>query len=200
MENGKIYGTFIDPILKPMRKRVVRQIQPNEKVIDVACGTGAQVFEMAKKAIKVVGIDYSESMIKQAKKSALKGACKNVQFVEADATNLSSFSEKEFDVSTLSLALHQFSPEFYTPILSEMKRVAKKIIIIDYSVPLPKNYAGFGSRVAEFLAGAEHNKNFKQYYKLGGLNSILPENNLQIDFVENFANGAFQLVVCSSII
>ena len=197
MENGIIYSTFIDPILKPMRIRIAQQIHPGENVIDIACGTGAQVFEMAKKANKVVGIDFSESMIIQANKTAIKCKCKNVNFVIADATHLTGFSENEFDVSTISLALHQFLPELYSPILNEMKRVAKKLIVVDYAIPLPKNYAGLGSRFAEFLAGGEHNRNFKQYYLQGGLNSILTKNNLQIDYSEKFGNGAFQLVVCS---
>jgi hypothetical protein len=62
---------------------------------------------------------------------------------------------------------------------------------------LPKNYAGIGSRVAEFLAGKEHNRNFKQYYRLGGLNMILPDNQLKIEKSVLFGKGAFKLVVCS---
>ena len=62
-ECGIFYGTFIDPLVNSMRKRVASEIKPNSTVIDVACGTGAQVFEMAKNAKRVVGIDLSESMI-----------------------------------------------------------------------------------------------------------------------------------------
>ncbi len=77
-----------------------------------------------------------------------------------------------------------------------MKRVAHKIIIVDYAVPLPKNYTGIGSRVAEFLAGKEHNQNFKSYYKLGGLPEILKSNNLKIEKSKLMGKGAFQMVVC----
>jgi hypothetical protein len=97
----------------------------------------------------------------------------------------------------MSLALHQFDPKLHSLILNEMKRVAARIIIADYAVPLPKNYAGTGSRVAEFLAGREHNRNFKQYYRLGGLDKILPANNLSIKKSVLFGKGAFQLVVCA---
>jgi len=196
IESGNFYSTFIDPILSPMRKRVALEISPGQKVIDIACGTGAQLFEIAKTSKQVIGIDLSESMIRYAEKTSKKLKLKNADFLIADATNLSFFMDNSFDVATLSLALHQFSPDLHSPILSEMKRLSRQIIIVDYAVPLPKNYAGVGSRVAEFLAGKEHNRNFKTYYKLGGLNTILPENNLTIQKSELFGKGAFQLVVC----
>jgi len=197
VESGMFYSTVIDPILAPIRKRIANEIEPNQKIIDIACGTGAQAFELAKISSKITGIDLSESMINYAKSSCLKKEVSNAEFIVCDAANLLMFAENDFDVAIMSLALHQFSPEIYSPILNEMKRVARKIIIVDYAVPLPKNYTGIGSRVAEFLAGKEHNKNFKQYCQHGGLNSILPNNNLQIDYSEKFGKDAFQLVVCS---
>ena len=196
-ESGKFYGTLVDPILKSMRQHVSREINSEEAVIDIACGTGTQVFELAKTASSVVGLDYSDSMLDFAKKQALKHQFENIEFILGDATNLSSIKKDSFDVATMTLALHQFSPDLHKFILSEMKRVARKIIIIDYAVPLPRNYTGIGSRVAEFLAGKEHMQNFKHYCKLGGLDKILTQNNFQIQKSILFAKGAFQLVVCA---
>ena len=135
-------------------------------------------------------------MIDFAKNARKKRNIPNALFFVCDASNLSIFETGSFDVAIMSLALHQFHPDLHTPVLSEMKRVAKRMIIVDYAVPLPKNYAGVGSRVAEFLAGKEHNRNFKQYYQLGGLNAFLPANNLTIQKSISFGKGAFQLVVC----
>lgn len=197
VQSGIFYGTVLDPVLASMRKRVALEIGANKSVIDIACGTGAQLFEIAEKSTKVTGVDLSESMIGFAIKTADKRGISNADFHVCDATDLSIFQDNTFDIAILSLALHQFSPVLYKPILNEMKRVAKTIILLDYAVPLPKNYVGYGSRVAEFLAGREHNRNFKKYYKLGGLNKILPSNNLQIQKNRFLAKGAFQLVVCS---
>jgi SAM-dependent methyltransferase len=197
VESGTFYSKFIDPILTPMRKRVKNEIHHGEKIIDIACGTGAQVFELSVIASEIVGVDLSESMIIHAKNSCKKRNISNAEFFVCDATHLSGFNENSFDVAIMSLALHQFDPRLHSPILSEMKRVAKRIIIVDYPVPLPKNYAGIGSRVAEFMAGKEHNCNFKQFYRLGGLTAILPSNNLTIQKSVSFGKGAFQLVVCS---
>ncbi len=196
VESGPFYNTIIDPILAPLRKRVTAEIKPNEKVIDIACGTGMQLFEVAKIASFVTGVDLSESMVNFATKTSRKRNIINTAFIVCDATDLSIFKEKRFDVALMTLALHQFPPNLYPAILNEMKRVANKIIIVDYAVPLPKNYAGIGSRVAEFFAGREHNRNFKHYYSLGGLNQILPANNLTIKKSRFLAEKAFQLVVC----
>ena len=194
-ESGKFYGKVLDPILASVRKRVALEIGANKTVIDIACGTGAQLFEIAEKAVKVTGVDLSESMIDFAIKEAKKRSISNADFFICDATDLSIFQDNSYDFAILSLALHQFSPNLHEPILSEMKRVAKTIILLDYAVPLPKNYVGIGSRFAEFMAGREHNRNFKKYHQLGGLNAILPSYNLQIKKTRFMAKGAFQLVV-----
>jgi len=195
VESGWFYGSFIDPVLKRMRKRIAREIQPGERVIDVACGTGAQVFEFTQKASLAVGIDLSDSMIAKARRTSATKKIKNVKFYVENATELSRFKNDSFDVGTMTLALHQFDPEVYTHILNEMKRVAKKIIIVDYAVPLPQNYAGIGSRVAEFFAGGEHHANFRKYYKRGGLDKILPSNKLQINRSVLFGKNAFQMAI-----
>jgi demethylmenaquinone methyltransferase/2-methoxy-6-polyprenyl-1,4-benzoquinol methylase len=196
VESGIFYSTVIDPVLAGMRKRIASEINPGEKVLDVACGTGAQVFEMAHRAKEVVGADLSESMYNKAQKTLKKKKLSNVSFCLCDATGRTKFSDKTFDVATMSLALHQFPPEMHETILSEMKRVARKIIIIDYAFPLPKNITGTGSRFAEFFAGREHYRNFKKYNRLGGLPGILPKNKLTIEKEIFFARGAFQMVTC----
>ncbi len=197
VESGTFYSNILDPILAPMRKRVTSEIHPGEKVIDIACGTGAQVFELSGIASKIVGVDLSDSMIIHAQNTCKKRVISEAEFFVCDAANLSVIGTGSFDTAIMSMALHQFHPDLHSPVLHEMKRVAKRIIIVDYSVPLPKNYAGIGSRIAEFLAGKVHNSNFKKYYQLGGLNTILPLNNLIIQKTVSFGKGAFQMVVCS---
>ncbi len=210
VESGTFYSTILDPILAPMRKRVNKEIFPGKKIIDIACGTGAQVFELSEIASEraqvfelseiaseIVGVDLSESMINHAQSSVRKKNILNAAFFVCDAINLSMFNKNSFDIAIMSMALHQFEPAFHSTVLGEMKRVANEIIIVDYAIPLPKNYAGLGSRIAEFLAGREHNRNFKQYYLLDGLNNILPANGLKIEKSVLFGKGAFQLVICS---
>jgi len=70
--SGWFYKTFIDPLLAGGRKTITEKIPENQSILDVACGTGAQVFELAKKAKKVVGVDLSEKMNQTAQKVKAK--------------------------------------------------------------------------------------------------------------------------------
>ncbi|HYQ55890.1 MAG TPA: class I SAM-dependent methyltransferase, partial [Draconibacterium sp.] len=173
LETGFVYSTVIDPLLGNLRKRLALEIREGDIVIDIACGTGAQLFMLADKAESVIGVDLSASMIRYAANRAQKKKITNTSFVVCDATDLNIFHHQKFDVAILSMALHQFNPILHKTILTEVKKITKKIVVLDYAVPLPKNYVGVGSKVAEFLAGIEHNKNFKSYSKVGGLTSIL---------------------------
>ena len=197
VESGVFYSTFIDPLLIKMRKKVAEQIEPGQTIIDIACGTGAQVLELAKNAKHATGVDLSPSMIKKANQNKNKLGIKNVSFQISDATNLTSFLENEFEITTMTLALHQFSPFFYSSILNEMKRISKKFIIVDYSVPLPKNILGYGSKWVEFMAGRDHFRNFKKFYLNGGLENILKENEIIVEKSIYFARDTFQLLVAS---
>lgn len=195
-ESGFLYGKFVDPVLEGMRTRAAHYIQPGQHVLDVACGTGAQLFAAAEKVGRATGIDHSMSMIQQAKKTAIAKDLNHIDFILHDVTERWPFNDKHFDVVILSLALHQFSPEHYSFILKEMSRVAEKMIFIDYSIPLPDNLYGAGSKIAEFLAGREHFKNFRQYKRKGGLNTILPRHKLYPREEELFAKKVFHLAVC----
>lgn len=198
VETGFFYGNFIDPILTGVRKKVAAQISMDETVIDIACGTGAQVLELAEKSKRVVGIDLSESMIEYARQQSIKRKIENTEFMVGDATKFTVFADKEFDVATMTLALHQFPSEVYTPVLTEMKRISKRIVIVDYAVPLPSNFTGMACKIIEFLAGREHNRCFREYYKAGGLEAILEQNGLFVRHIKTFESGVFYLVNCIS--
>ena len=199
VESGIFYGTVVDPVLTPLRKKVTDELTPGQKIIDIACGTGAQLFDIAKIAVQITGVDLSESMISYAKKKAKKLGISNAEFIVADAAHLPQFKNKSFDTAIMSLALHQFNPDQYKSIIGELDRIATTIILVDYAAPLPQNFSGRGSRMAEFFAGREHFKNFNRFIRLGGLNKILPAHNLKISKSNYMAWGAFQMAICSGI-
>ncbi|MFV0591805.1 MAG: class I SAM-dependent methyltransferase [Draconibacterium sp.] len=199
VESGIFYSTVLDPVLKQLRKKVSYHVLPNGRIIDIACGTGAQLFELTGLVDLAIGVDLSDSMIHYAKKMVKKRNLLNVDFSVADATNLSEFYQHKFDVAILSLALHQFEPNLRTPVLNEIQKISDKIIVLDYAIPLPKNYVGLASKVAEFLAGRSHNQNFKDYSQKGGLEPILVENGYFIQKSQTIGKGAFQLVVATNV-
>jgi ubiquinone/menaquinone biosynthesis C-methylase UbiE len=102
------------------------------KVLDVCTGTGAQAFEFAGRWNDVTGVDLSAGMLAVARRKDEDG---RVRFLEMDATRL-GFGDKEFDVSSISFALHDMPAGAREQVLREMGRVTKRnIVIVDYRPP-----------------------------------------------------------------
>ncbi|MGB9928675.1 MAG: class I SAM-dependent methyltransferase [Methanosarcina sp.] len=154
---------FYDIVVAPfsgVREKVVdfTNAQKDSKILDVATGTGKQAFAFAKKGYEVIGIDISEPMLNVAKK---KNKYKNAKFEIADATNL-PFADNNFDVSSISFALHDMPFSIREKVLKEMVRVTKPegiIVIADYDLPKNKIAKFF---VYYFIAvyESEYYKNF----------------------------------------
>lgn len=66
------------------------------KVLDVGCGPGLLSMVLSRAGMDVVGIDYSEEMIKQAKSNAFKQTL-DIDFMIMDAQNM-SFEDCSFDI------------------------------------------------------------------------------------------------------
>lgn len=196
LESGDFYNLVIDPLLAKARARVARQVPQGRTVIDIACGTGAQAFAMALSAQRVVGIDLSESMIKKARQLQQRKGVTNVCFKTGNAADLLDFHDKQFDLATMTFVLHQLDPQIHSSVLNEMRRVAKRLVFFDYSIPLPLNPAGLVCRAAERLAGGMHYQNFRYYSDSGGLPEILEKNSLNVEKQLFFSSRAFELVVC----
>jgi demethylmenaquinone methyltransferase/2-methoxy-6-polyprenyl-1,4-benzoquinol methylase len=195
--NPALYNILIDTLLQKMRQRVSMHISYGSSVIDIACGTGAQVFQLAYKCRSITGIDISPPMIEYAEKKRIKNNLQNLSFKITDATDLSHFKDKEFDFSIMSLALHQFRSEDRILILKEAGRISEEILIADYSNPQPHDIYGLGIKIAERMAGKEHFTNFKSYLSSGGLTGISNETGLKTIHQEVFAKGVFVLGIFS---
>lgn len=188
---GFFYRVFIDPLINGLRRHVAAMILPGDKVIDIACGTGALSLVMARSADHVTGIDLSEDMIITSRRTAQRRRATNVSFSLLDATDLSCFSDQSFDVAVSTLAMHQFDPETGVKVLREMSRLAKRIIIADYNCPMRKGPAAWLSRSIERAARGEHYRNFRQYMARGGLNRLAAEAGLVIITRDERGEGVF---------
>lgn len=195
---GYIYKIVIDPILAPLRTSAEKYINSQSTIIDVACGTGSLAFILSKNAASVTGIDMSESMLNIALKRQKKIKAENVRFLLKDASKLYEYGEKTFDYATISMALHQFSPDLAVKIMVELKRIANEIVVIDYAHPLPKTRYKVITYLIERLAGKEHFSNFKKYQSLGGLSSIIGKSGLRIIDYKIRGNSIFILSKCSA--
>jgi demethylmenaquinone methyltransferase/2-methoxy-6-polyprenyl-1,4-benzoquinol methylase len=192
------YSKFVDPLLKDVRTSIPEfsGMKKGDKVLDIACGTGDQVFYYRKKGILAVGIDLNPKMVETAEKRKQKEEAKDVYFLSANATNL-PFENDFFDFASISLAMHEITRKMRDEIVSEMERVVKKdghLIFIDFSVPLPKKFRSFLIRSVEFLAGSRNFHNFSDYYEQGGLPMILKKNEQEEEKAEYLGQGLITVI------
>jgi len=176
------YETLVDPLLKGLRRFTPEfsGMKAGDNVIDICCGTGAQVLEYGRLGIIADGIDINQDMLKIAIKNRTRQNAVNVSYQLADAANL-PFPDDYFDYATISFALHDKENTVRYQIISEMKRIVKpdgSLILIDYQVPLPRNAWAVLVRTIEFLAGGYHYLGFKDYLANKGLNNILKTSGL----------------------
>jgi len=179
------YETLVDPLLRDLRKFTPEfsGMKAGDKVIDVCCGTGAQVLEYGRHGIIATGIDSSQGMLKIATRNRMRLKAVNVSFQLADATNL-PFPDGYFDYATVSLGLHDKEKPIRYQIISEMKRIVKQdgaLILVDFQVPLPRNAWAVFARAIEFLAGGSHYQGFRDYLASGGLEDILKNHGLRVE-------------------
>ena len=176
------YETLIDPLLQDIRKCTpeLSGMKAGDRVLDVCCGTGAQVLEYGRCGIIAIGIDINPRMLTVAKKNEIKQKATNVNFQIADAIHL-PFPDNYFDYASISLGLHDKKKPIQYQIISEMKRVVKQdgaIILIDFRVPLPNNVWAILVKTIESFAGRSHHQAFKDYLRNNGLQNILQNHGL----------------------
>lgn len=193
-----LYRKLIDPLLSSVRRAVLQNIAPGESVIDIACGNGTLAAEMATVASEVTAIDLDAEMIRYAA-SRKDFQNRHIIFANADASNLSTFTDKQFNTAVTTMAIHQFDPIIAHRVLSEMKRVAHRIIIADYNIPLPPTLVGLMASGIERMAGGDHYRNFRNFRSMGGLKHFTKEAGLEVISSEIRGGGVFVVQVLQAV-
>ena len=117
------------------KRRIVRlaKLTPEERVLDVGCGTGVLTRLAAQEAAEAVGIDAAPAMIEVARAKATKQGVK-VDFRTALIEAL-SFPDAHFDVAFSTLMIHHLPPEVKRTGLREVLRVLKpdgRFLVADF--------------------------------------------------------------------
>ncbi|MFC2093118.1 class I SAM-dependent methyltransferase [Bacteroidota bacterium] len=178
--DGWFYNKYIAPNQDVTFVQLIEMIEEGSKVIDIGCGTGRFISQIADKVEKAVGIDLSLKNINFANKLRSKRNHKNIDFLHTDALHLSDLYKKQFDYAIVSYIIHEIDNSIRTLLLNELKKIAKNIIIADFTIPQPYNIRGLLNRTAEFFAGPEHFANFLSFTKAGGIQGLVSEVNLKI--------------------
>ena len=110
--NGKVY--------KNLGIEVAKAIEPTDVVLECACGSGAISKAIAEKCQKLVATDYSDKMLKKAKKKCKKQT--NVEFALADITHL-EYEDCSFDKVVAGNVIHLLEDPYRA--LKELERVCR---------------------------------------------------------------------------
>ncbi len=123
----------IKQYLKAEVNFVLEQIHTSDKVLELGCGYGRVLRELAKQASKVVGIDTSYESLELAKEYLQD--FRNIEVHQMNANSL-SFKEETFDVVIAiqnGISVFKVEPEV---LLKESLRITKqngKLILSSYS-------------------------------------------------------------------
>jgi SAM-dependent methyltransferase len=110
----------------PVSAHLVRlcNVSPNDKVLDVACGTGNTAITARRMGkAKVTGVDFTPELLSQAKMEASLAEADDIEWKEGNAEDL-SFGGETFDVVVSSFG-HMFAQDPEAAI-KEMLRVLKR--------------------------------------------------------------------------
>ncbi|MDP0490451.1 MAG: ubiquinone/menaquinone biosynthesis methyltransferase [Verrucomicrobiota bacterium JB023] len=160
--------------------RIVSEWEP-KRVLDVATGTGDLALEIQKACpnAEVIGTDFCEEMLAHATRRGVS------RTMVADGTAL-PFEDQEFDVVTVAFGLRNMAD--WGKGLREMARVAKQVLVLDFSTPqgpLEKPYCFYLNKVLPKIAGALTGQGPAYEYLAGSIEKFPSGAAMQELFEEN---------------
>jgi ubiquinone/menaquinone biosynthesis C-methylase UbiE len=174
---AEAYARLIDPLLAPLRQRIVDICKRHGAncVLDICSATGEQCILLGRAGIRAVGVDLSEGMVEFARTKKPD----TVEFFQQSALDL-DFEADSFDCVILSMALHEHPHKEQHRMVEEALRVLRPdgvLVLAEYASP-----KGFRARLVwlliyliERFAGREHFRNFRQFVRAGGTESLKRE-------------------------
>jgi len=153
-----VYG-LVDSVLESSYKSSIHLLNTeidlnNISVLDIGTGTGAWAAMFLKQNNSVQGIDFSQKMLAVSKKKH-----PGINFSIGNAEDLSEIADNSFDLVTASYVIHGVTADKRAKILSEMKRVSKKHVVIHDFVGRTPLF----TRFLEFMERSDY-KNFKKNF------------------------------------
>ena len=192
---ARFYDRVVEPVLSDARRIGLTLWPPWEgmRVLDIGCGTGAQLQLYEKAKCDVTGVDPSPAMLRIARQRL--GETAPLEMREAEQWPSSA---DRFDLVLLSMVLHELEDEQRTAVLNTAKRAVKpegRILVLEYH-PGPLSFPqGWLTQpvilLVERLAGAAHYRNQRSFIKLGGVASLASRNQLQVEQSRIIKGGNF---------
>lgn len=195
----KFYGAVIDRLNQSIHAIAYKMapVQSGSRVLDIGCGTGAQLARYVDAGCVVSGVDLSPSMLEAAKTRL--GLEVDLQL--ADATQL-PFADDTFDVVTASMFIHELDPRIRANVLAEVERVLGsdgRAVIVEFDSDPRKGFKAKTRRavstVFERIAGSDHHRNFKIFIDSSGVVGALTEVGLTVSETRTFPGGDLAIYI-----
>lgn len=193
-----LYAAIIDRLNRSLHS-VVFASHPGERgmrVLDIGCGTGAQLVRYAAAGCAVSGVDSSPAMISKARTSLGPEADLRL----ADARDL-PYADGEFELVVASLFIHELDAAARMAVLSEASRVLSatgSLVVVDFGAGdlTPRGrIRRFVSRLFERAAGREHFANHAAFLAAGGTPAAIAASPLRLESERLLAGGDLSVVV-----
>ncbi len=182
---AKVYDACTEPFNAGLRHMGLKLAmpRPDQRVLEVGCGTGTNLLHYQQAGSEVFGIDLSPRMLAQAHRKLGSRA----RLHRGDAARL-PYPDAVFDLAVAMLTLHEMPRSKRSVVMEEMARVVKaegQLLLVDFH-PGPLQFPkGYGIKpfilMIERLAGREHFRNYCDFITRGGLPPLLDAAGLQID-------------------
>lgn len=122
------------------------EITPAARILDVACGSGGWVLDVAftYPKVKVVGIDISGAMIEHARTRAWASGLENAHFQDMDALKPLGFPMRSFDLVNARFLGAVLPKAMWSPFVGECLRVLRPggvVCLTEAELPLTNGIA-----------------------------------------------------------
>ncbi len=186
-----LQDAVLEPLNAPLRDIAVRMAapRPGMRVLDVGCGTGAQLERYLAAGCHVVGVDTSPAMLARARRRLEDRA----ELREADAQSL-PFDDGSFSLVTATLALHEMTPQVRVGAVEEMVRVLDdggRLLFVDFHPGPARGVKGRAIRLFTLLAEsiARHRDRSQEFLAAGGVPGLAADLGLQVERTKVVSGG-----------
>ena len=128
--DGAFFDLCIAPNQDPVFAAIRAGIPPGSTVLDVGCGTGRLVFQLAGHCRRVLGIDASDRNIQRAQAlHRRRGHRGDISFESTSLEHYLTRARESFDVGVLSYVLHEVDEVQRVPMIRLLASTVRTLVL-----------------------------------------------------------------------
>jgi ubiquinone/menaquinone biosynthesis C-methylase UbiE len=156
----------IDELEQRAARQFIESVDPNptDLVLDAGCGTGVNFGKLSGLVAGIVGIDFSEEMIKRAERRITEEKISNVKLQMGNVMQI-DFPSGTFDKVICTSVLQYLNEDECEAALKEMFRVCKNSAIIVIHLKNRTSLYGLSRILAQFIARLISKRTTPDYYR-----------------------------------